>query len=411
MAYLNSLLCLTILLLGNICLAQNVCTGLNIGSAVTSSQFYNDIVKDGVTNERWLPHSNSPVLASPHKVLDYFYVNNLTNLSSKLELSNIELKYDLTEQADSSILVREDKEGWYVIEINYECRAYGGYLISYEINVTIPECGSTTFVWKKLCGNPFTERTGLTVEATYGDAKKILVKNGKLHRSGLTYDKEVDNYALRLPLSVNAVKLDIYLNEKDMKDNKGWSLLSSIPQQSFENATDLVVIDRILADSDQNVLGLVLTGELSRQAGTISKTQRQQVEMLLTCNQQKGFSTIEVDINIPNFRDIDLFLVKECADGAFDSGNRGFWIFVAIVCVYGLIFYLSDNKKAFPFQERLKNLYYRIRRIRIPRESSSNGNELKSLQGTREDDELEFRNQHIKDAKKEVLDVSKYGTF
>lgn len=401
-------LCIVLLLLGNLCVAQNICAALNIGSAANVPQYHDDIVKNGTAAGKWLPESTEQILASPHKALEYFYINDL-NLNYTLDKSNVQLNHTHPEQADSTISIREDKKGWYVIEVNYECKAYGGFIISYEINVTVPECGTTAFKWKKLCGNPFTERSGLTVEARYGNDWKAIVRNGRIHKSGLTYDREVDDYALRLPVSVDSIVFDIYLNEEDMKNNKDdKSRFSWIPQQSSDQATDVVWIDRILADSDQNVLDVVINGDLARQGAIVSKTQRQRVEMLLNCHAKKGFSTIEIDIGMPSFRDIGIFLVKECEDGAFDSGSRAFWIFLLIFCVYLIAFYLSNKKgKSFPLHEKLANLYKRARSIRIRRGQDTDGNELKTLTNTKEDDE-EFGTQ---EDKKNALDNSKYGTF
>lgn len=58
------------------------------------------------------------------------------------------------------------------------CKEYGGALVNYQIEISVPECGLTTIFWKKVCGNPLIPREGLFMDVEYKKYNQTIVKNG-----------------------------------------------------------------------------------------------------------------------------------------------------------------------------------------------------------------------------------------
>ena len=66
----------TIILLGFIILALNearICPEIQISSNITKVK--NDMVKNGVTEQKWLESSSTPIIIGSSKQIDYIYVS------------------------------------------------------------------------------------------------------------------------------------------------------------------------------------------------------------------------------------------------------------------------------------------------------------------------------------------------
>ena len=93
----------------------------------------------------------------------------MTDYSRKLENSNFNIIFSDHIFADSTTDLAShkainSKETQYSLEVKYRCKNYGGALINYELQIQIPDCGTTRVYWKKICGDPLMPRDNLNVD-------------------------------------------------------------------------------------------------------------------------------------------------------------------------------------------------------------------------------------------------------
>lgn len=85
----------------------------------------------------------------------------------KIEQSDLNLFYNKASDVLSFLTLKRESPGFYTIEVSYNCEVYGGSLIDYRLEINANGCGSAMIAWKKLCGNPYTEREGLSIDMSY----------------------------------------------------------------------------------------------------------------------------------------------------------------------------------------------------------------------------------------------------
>lgn len=134
---------------------SQICSKINFSS---DGFHLDDLVKQGVTSTTWSQDSTNPIIIGSSKKQDYIYIM-LSDDNGSLDEKDFKLVYDNRKYANSSFTLDKSKKYnqnvfEYAIRIIYHCNNYGGALINYKLEVTVPNCGSAYVHWKKLCGNP-----------------------------------------------------------------------------------------------------------------------------------------------------------------------------------------------------------------------------------------------------------------
>ena len=191
---------------------QTTCKKLHIGSR-SDPNTISDIVKNGVPSKRWAPDADFPYLTSTIRDLDYFY---LVDVGLSLNESNVNLFYDKTEHVNSSFTLKKEEEGYYTIAVNYVCDSYGANVITFNLEIEAPGCGGTEISWKKLCGNPYQERSGFSVVMGFGNFKEKIIQNGKLVNARY-FDQDINDYAVSIPTFINSINFSLYLDTDDIQ--------------------------------------------------------------------------------------------------------------------------------------------------------------------------------------------------
>jgi len=313
-------------------LGQKVCNKLHMSSSFGPDSTY-DVIRDGVVANTW----NSGALDSPvisvSKSLEYFY---LPDLDLELDQSNIRLYYDDPQHVASEAILKREKKGWYTIEVYYKCDSYGGNFINYELEIQVPNCGRATVNWRKLCGNPYTEREGLSVNLLFAHHRQNIVRNGKLYNAGY-FDRDINSNAILLPARVHRASLEIYINPSDIQRGTDSTVVRSfqnaLPNTETEKKfnTD-TFISRVRADSDKNIVDVKVKGELGNAGAVITDAHRATVDLIFECTELGGDSTVEVDILLPIFKDVTIYFVKHCPVG-MGSG----WAFLKFLFILAII--------------------------------------------------------------------------
>jgi len=310
---------------------QKVCNKLHMSSSFGPDSTY-DIIRDGVVANTW----NSDALDSPvisvSKSLEYFY---LPDLDVELDQSNIRLYYDDPQHVVSEAILKREKKGWYTIEVYYKCDSYGGNFINYELEIQVPNCGRATVNWRKLCGNPYTEREGLSVNLLFAHHRQTIVRNGKLYNAGY-FDRDINSNAILLPARVHRAQLEIFINPSDIQKGIDSTVVrsfqSSLPNTETEKKfSPATFISRVRADSDQNIVNVKVEGELGHAGVVISDASRATVDLIFECTELGGDSTVEVDILLPVFKDVTIYFVKHCPVGLASGWTYLKYLFILAI--------------------------------------------------------------------------------
>ena len=308
------------------------CKALHVGTDTANIGTINDIVSDGVTNKMWSKDSFSPVIVTHSKKLEYFY---LADVDIDLSIRNIKLSYDNEQYANSTVHLKKEpnRKHWYTIEIVYNCEAYGGALLTYNIQVDVPGCGTTSFVWKKVCGYPLTPRDGFTIDMSYSDTVLNIVKNGVPVNDNF-WDVEIEDWAIKIPAHINTLTMDIYMNPQDATKSSPTTADPNANNMGLESILRLVpeaTVSTPRVDSDDAVSLVTLQGVLSDNEGGIISNDKTQLVLKFECQPVQGSSTVEFGLPLVNFRDINLFFYKDCDHAPSLSSSFLFWILIALV--------------------------------------------------------------------------------
>ena len=333
---------LTLVVLG-VCLAPalaKICEDIHVGTDTKSSTI-DDIIAGGETNKMWKEDSYSPVIVTHSKKIEYFY---MINLDVDLNSSMVHLKYDNPQYANSTVNVKEEtsKDNWYTLEVVYNCEAYGGALLTYTMEIDIPDCGSASFTWKKVCGYPLTPRDGFTIDMSYDDTKINIVKNGVPVNENF-WDADVNDWAISIPKDVSQAKFDIYMNMDDIKKKQKEAGDSSLLVDSTVASVSETTVLAPKIDSDEAVASVEMTGAIVGKGGVI-KEEKTTLTIDFICERVKDYSTVEFVIPMSNFRDINLFFYKDC-DNA--RASLLFWLFIIVLAfvVYKIVLNVLQGKK------------------------------------------------------------------
>jgi len=389
-----------------------ICEQLFMSSSIGDNT-ENDIIQAGITQNTWnIGNTQSPII-SASKNLEFFYI---PNLKFHLKQSDIQLIYD-NEYVTSQIILKEEK-GSYTIEITYQCDSYGGNLIPFRLEINIPECGGTYVGWRKLCGNPYTEREGFAIDMLAGNSKQTIVKNGKTINPSY-FDEEINDYAFLIPENINSVALELYMNPDDiMDDDDGLAYVHAFrgivqnAKKKHDLETDII---RARVDSDQNLVQTNVFGELNHSAVEIKNDINTTIELVFQCLQD-GRSPVELDIVLPVFKDVSVLFVKVCSNSAGKSHLfKYFIIFLIIVVILKIFSTLSKasetNKKAedknIYFKNVLNKFFGNIEKFVISKFFKySKEREFDSLKR----EQIYDQNEEFRDLKR-VPEVSVYGTL
>jgi len=326
-----------------------ICKKLHVGTGLSSTETYNDIVKEGVTTSRWKPDATFAYIVGPYKTLEHFY---LADVNFKLTQNDIELIYDQGDYVTSNVILKQDKKGFYTIEVNYHCQMYGGALINYMMNINVPGCGTASIAWKKLCGNPYAEREGLTIEMEFDSFRQVIVRNGRIINANI-FDKDVDNFALTVPTYTENITFRFWLDSKDITEHKNSSfhLFGDIPMDFEQKNETECFVGKMYVDANEFFVKPSLSGDLAENGGYILFDQKKEVQMHLECQGYKGVATVEFDIPLYHFKDINLYFLKRCegADPKASSflGTLFFWVFIMFVAFVIYTTYQNVKNKGY----------------------------------------------------------------
>lgn len=452
-----TLCCFTIIAL-NLFIAPSTaatCKSIHVGTD-TKSNTISDIIADGETSKLWKEDSSSPVIVTHAKKLEYFY---MVDMDVEIDKSNIHLSHDNPDYAKSYVTVKkEPKKRWYTLEVLYNCEAYGGALLNYEIKIDIPNCGTAKFHWKKVCGYPQTPRAGMRLDVYSTLPKATLVKNGLPHLESY-YDKEVEDFSFEVPKNCDNITLEIYMNKEDIDFKKlaeqyqadhpklatlvangtsnetNGTTNSTDPAADFDtilkNVTSSILTDLDTKvgppkiDSDDAVAAVKMEGALVGKGGVISE-QKQNITVSFTCEKVTDFSTVEFIIPLTNFRDIHIYFYKECeyagsvSDAVSNADGHSilFW-FLLLALVY--VLYLTYTNIAMgkrgldiiPYVSESKGFFnWLLDSSNQASKRSANKNKGNSnVQKRRDDDDAnQFNIKNISEIDDEY-DDTKYGTI
>jgi hypothetical protein len=330
-----AIFCLFSLLIASQATPGNICQKLHIGSKLGSKDTISDIVKDGIPSPRWNPLSPVTNIVGPYKALEHFY---LVDVDFKLKNEDLTLTVDQPDHVKSELFLKKETKGFYLIEVNYRCDSYGGVLILYTLNINIPECGVATITWRKLCGNPYTERAGFTVEMSYAGYNQVIVRNGRVIEAHI-FDRDVDNYAMMIPEEANLITFSMYMDNKDAaaSNQTVTKVFSPIPMSLEKKDILEVYVGKVNIDSDEFLVNASVSGDMTEKGSFVTNTSRTNTALHLDCNGWEGVSTVEFDIPIYHFKEISLFFLKRCA-GSDPHAKSGF---IATVLTYTIYIFIA----------------------------------------------------------------------
>lgn len=140
--------------------------------------------------------------------------------------------------------------------------------IQYSLVVTVPGCGSGSVNWKKLCGNPTMPRDGFRIDLEIHNINQTIVRNGVLVNAEY-FDKDIDNFAFRVPENLNQTKFYVSMDYKDLNNH------TEAKSDAIANAINELIkldpetkISKPKVDSDESILTAILGGDFMN-GGTV----------------------------------------------------------------------------------------------------------------------------------------------
>jgi len=314
---------------------HQICTKLHMGSGIQGSNS-NDIIRAGFTQGLWdINNAGTPIISAT-KSIEFFYISNI---DYKLTQSDIQLFYD-NQHVTSQMILKEEEKGSYTIEVSYHCNSYGGNLIHFRLQIFVPECGVAFVGWRKLCGNPYTEREGFSIDMISDNSIQTIVKNGRTINS-MYFEKEINNNAYLIPGHINMISLELYMNPNDIIDNRDPTIVHAFRGiiQNMEKKNDLSTeILRVRVDSDKNLVQTEINGELNNSSVELTHDMNTTIDLIFHCESRGGKSPVELDIILPAFKDISVIFIKNCQN--ISEGNNLFQYFL-ILLIIATLFKLS----------------------------------------------------------------------
>jgi hypothetical protein len=98
-------------------------------------------------------------------------------------------------------------------------------LIDFQLEFNVPDCGKAHIYWKKLCGNPFMPRSGLSMDIEFGNYNYTMVKNGLLINASY-FDADLDNFVFSVPSNINYTKFYLYMDVSQFKGETNYKVKS-----------------------------------------------------------------------------------------------------------------------------------------------------------------------------------------
>jgi hypothetical protein len=71
-------------------------------------------------------------------------------------------------------------------------------LIDYQLKFEVPNCGTETIYWKKLCGNPLVNREGLYIDMQFKNLNTTIVREGLIVNASY-FDDDLENFVFTVP--------------------------------------------------------------------------------------------------------------------------------------------------------------------------------------------------------------------
>ena len=396
-----------------------VCEALHVGTDTTNVGTKNDIISKGATNKMWSKDSFAPVIVTHSKKIEYFY---LVDVDLELTSKSIKLSYDNEQYANSSVHLKKEPnhKNWYALEVIYNCEAYGGALLTYTLEINVPNCGTSSFVWKKVCGFPLTPLDGFTIDMAYNETTVNIVKNGMPANDNF-WDAEVEDWAIKIPAHIDTLNMDIYMNSEDMA--RGVGTLAGLGGRDTDadasrNKVAEATVNAPRVDSDDAIAFVSLRGPLEdNQGGTITRSKSQLV-LQFECQAVQGSSTVEFMLPLSNFRDINLYFYKECNNASSVFASLYFWLFIVVLVVAYKVY---DNIKkgnkgtaAVPGFDKARDLVGRVVQTgsgTLAKYSKANTGRSPHSSHSSHEDDAETGDFNIKNMDEMKRDDDQYGTI
>eukprot|EP01017_Pseudomicrothorax_dubius_P010878 TRINITY_DN13954_c0_g1_i1.p1 TRINITY_DN13954_c0_g1~~TRINITY_DN13954_c0_g1_i1.p1 ORF type:complete len:126 (+),score=2.63 TRINITY_DN13954_c0_g1_i1:188-565(+) len=99
-------------------MADATCSLLNVGTNPASPSGFNDIVREGHVQPRWIANSTNPILVQSSKTLEFFYIEDLR---FGLGQDNLHLTSSDSQFVRTSLEMRRENGTFFTIQIKYEC--------------------------------------------------------------------------------------------------------------------------------------------------------------------------------------------------------------------------------------------------------------------------------------------------
>ena len=126
---------------------QSTNKGLGIVGLFDLQKNPQEILSDGVFSKIWLKNSKNPISVSGLASTDSFLI---TGLNYDLEISNVYLNHDSTDDLGIRIALSKLSSKNFEIQIKSDATDVGEGVVNYELFLEIPTGEDVSFEWKKL---------------------------------------------------------------------------------------------------------------------------------------------------------------------------------------------------------------------------------------------------------------------
>jgi len=135
-----------LLLTLTISFSKNVNKGFDIVGMFNVQRNPQEITSDGVFSKTWLDSCDNPITVPGLASVDYFY---LTGLDYDLQISNVYLDHDSTDDLGIRITLNKLSAKNFEIQVKSDTTEIGETLVSYELFLEIPTGEDVSIEWKK----------------------------------------------------------------------------------------------------------------------------------------------------------------------------------------------------------------------------------------------------------------------
>ncbi len=131
----------------SICLSQQEENkGPSMMGLVDLEKGYQEILSNGLFSDIWLQNSKKPITVWTLASTDYFL---LTDVNYDLEISNVYLNHDSTDDLRIRITMEKKSSKSFEIQIRSDARDIGETVVNYELFIEIPTDQDISIEWKK----------------------------------------------------------------------------------------------------------------------------------------------------------------------------------------------------------------------------------------------------------------------